>query len=109
MRLLLLTKIYYVVFALLTIVGGYMGFRNAQSKISLVAGLICGAILIAAAVYIELRRMQVAFILGLVVSVALAGQFVPKYLDTRAPVPAGLMSILSILGIILTLLAWYRN
>lgn len=103
------TEYYYYFFALLTILGGYMGFRSKGSVISLVAGSICGLALIAAGVFIEYERTQVSFIIGLVVCVALAGQFLPKYMVTRAPVPAGLMSFLSVVGIIITLFAWYRK
>jgi len=45
----------------------------------------------------------------MVVSLALAGNFVPGFLKAHAMMPAGLMSILSVIGIILTGIALARN
>jgi uncharacterized membrane protein (UPF0136 family) len=47
--------------------------------------------------------------LGLIVSVLLAGKFVPDFIHKKAVVPGGLMALLSISGIVLTLFAWYKK
>ena len=41
------TKVYYLIFAVLTIVGGIMGYVKAKSFISLVSGSISGGMLVA--------------------------------------------------------------
>ena len=43
------TKIYFIVFGLLTIAGGTMGYVKAGSTISLIAGAISGILLLVAA------------------------------------------------------------
>lgn len=102
------TKYFYVIFAVLTILGGIMGYASKKSVASVVAGSISGALLLAAA-FILPTSLNIGLILGLFVSVALAGRFIPNYLEKKAPVPGGLMSLLSIAGIIVTLLAWYKK
>ena len=102
------TRTYYIVFAVLTIVGGIMGYVKKKSVASVVAGSIAGLLLFIAAFLIH-KKLNGALILGLVVSVSLAGRFIPNYLEKKTPVPAGLMSILSLGGIVVTLLSWYKK
>jgi len=102
------TRIYYYIFGALTIVGGIMGFVKKQSMISLVSGGISGVLLLLAG-YLLTTNKYVGLGLGMVVSLALAGNFVPGFLKTHAMMPAGLMSILSVIGIILTGIALARN
>jgi uncharacterized membrane protein (UPF0136 family) len=99
-------KVYYLVFALLTIVGGIMGYLKAKSVISVLAGSASGVLLIAASFMLPARPIR-AYIIGLLVSILLAGKFVPDFIHKKAVVPGGLMAVLSLAGIILTLLAWY--
>jgi uncharacterized membrane protein (UPF0136 family) len=99
------TRIYYLVFGVLTIVGGVMGYVSKRSVVSLVAGAICGALLIYAADLLHTPRPE-PFILALVICVVLAGRFIPNYIEKRAPIPGGLMALLSGIGIVVTLLAW---
>jgi uncharacterized membrane protein (UPF0136 family) len=103
-----LTRIYYVCFAVLTIAGGIMGYKTKRSTASLIAGSICGLLLLVAAKLIE-TKLNGALIMGLVVSVTLAGRFIPNYLEKKTPVPGGLMSLLSLGGIVFTLLSWYKK
>jgi uncharacterized membrane protein (UPF0136 family) len=46
---------------------------------------------------------------ALIVSVLLAAQFVPKFFRTGRVTPAGLMSVLSVIGIIAAIVAWVRK
>ena len=103
-----LTRNYYFVFGALTIAGGVMGFVKAKSKASLIAGGISGALLLVAGVVIG-TQIYVGLGLGLVVSIALAGRFVPSFLETKKVMPAGMMSVLSVIGIVLTALALARK
>ena len=99
-------KVYYVLFALLTIVGGVIGYLKAKSVVSVVSGSISGVLLIAASFMLPARPIR-AYIIGLLVSILLAGKFVPDFIHKKAIVPGGLMALLSVAGIVLTLLAWY--
>src|SRR5450432_2081045 len=95
---------YYFIFAALTVAGGILGYVNKRSNASLVAGGISGALLLAAALFIN-TKLNGALILGLLVSVLLAGRFIPNFMEKKALIPGGLMSLLSALGIVVTLLA----
>ncbi len=98
-----LTRIFFIVFGLLTIAGGVIGFVKAKSRASLIAGAVSGLLLLAAAMLMRSQPLA-GEIMGLVVSLLLAGRFVPAFLKTRAPMPAGMMSVLSVIGVVLTLL-----
>ena len=101
-------KVYFVVFGLLTIVGGIVGYVKAGSVPSIIAGSIGGILLIVAGVLLPEHR-AVGLATGFVVSLLLAGQFLPKFLRTGKAMPAGLMSILSLIGIIMAIVAWVKK
>ena len=100
-----LTKIYYFIFGALTIAGGIMGFVKKSSYVSLVAGGLSGVLLFIAALWLK-DKPQNGLILGAVVSIALAGKFLPKFLKNHDWMPGGTMSVLSVIAIIVTLLAF---
>ena len=98
------TKVYYLVFACLTIAGGIIGYLKAKSFISLISGAISGAILVIASFLLPARPI-LAGVIALCVSVLLAGKFVPDFIHKKAFVPGGLMAFLSIVSVIVTILA----
>jgi uncharacterized membrane protein (UPF0136 family) len=101
-------KIYFIVFGLLTIVGGVIGYTKAGSTISLIAGSICGILLLLAA-YLLPGNLVVGLALAAVVSIALAGKFLPTFIKTGQVMPAGLMSVLSVIGLIMAIVAWVKK
>jgi len=109
LTIVIVIRVYYVLFALLSIVGGLMGYLKAKSTVSLLAGSVSGVLLIAASFMLSGRHPIRAYSLGLLVSVLLAGKFVPDFIHKKAIVPGGLMAVLSLAGIVLTLLAWYAK
>ena len=98
-------KIYFLVFGVITIAGGIMGYLKAGSVISIMAGAITGILLIVAGV-ILLSNRELGLGLGLFTSAILAGQFIPRTLRTRRLVPGGVMSVLSVIGMIIAIAAW---
>lgn len=101
-------KIYFIIFGILTIAGGIIGYVKAASVPSLIAGGITGILLVVAAFLLPEHRaagLATAFI----VSLLLAAQFVPKFLRTGRAMPAGMMSILSVIGIIVAIVAWLKK
>lgn len=100
-------KIYYIVFALLTVVGGVIGYVKAKSLVSLIAGLVSGALLVTASLLLP-NRPEIAYTMAIIVSVLLAGKFVPDFIHRKTVIPGGLMALLSLVSIVLTLLAWHR-
>ena len=97
-------KIYFIIFGLLTIIGGVIGFVKAGSTASIIAGSISGILLFVAAFLLP-QNLAAGLILAGVVSILLAGRFVPAFLKTGQAMPAGLMSVLSVLGVIVAIVA----
>jgi len=101
-------KIYFVVFGLLTIAGGVVGYVKAGSVASIIAGGITGVLLLVAAFLLPEHRLA-GLATALIVSLLLAAQFVPKFLRTGRIMPAGIMSLLSVIGIITAIVVWVRK
>ena len=101
-------KIYFIVFGLLTIIGGVMGYLKAGSMASIIAGTISGALLLLAAFLLPGNAVAGLALAG-IVSIALAGRFVPAFMSTGNFMPAGMMSVLSVIGIILAIVAWIKK
>jgi uncharacterized membrane protein (UPF0136 family) len=101
-------KIYFIVFGLLTIAGGIIGYVKAGSVPSIIAGTITGVLLLIAALLLPENRLW-GLGLALITSLLLAGQFVPKFIRTGKVMPAGMMSILSVIGIVIGLVAWMKK
>ena len=101
-------KIYFIIFGLLTIVGGVIGYVKAGSTASIIAGAISGIALIVAA-YLLPGNAALGLIVAGIVSVALAGKFIPNFMSTGKVMPAGLMSALSVIGVIMAIVAWIKK
>ena len=101
-------KIYFIIFGILTIAGGIVGYVKAGSMASIIAGSISGVLLLVAAFLLP-EHQAAGLIMALLVSLLLAVQFVPKFFRTSKIMPAGLMSVLSALGIIVAIAAWLRK
>ena len=101
-------KIYFIIFGLLTIVGGVIGYVKAGSTVSIIAGSISGIALIVAAFLLPGNVVLGLAIAGLV-SILLAGRFIPAFMKTGAVMPAGLMSVLSVIGVIVAIVAWIKK
>jgi len=101
-------KIYFIVFGALTIVGGIIGYVKAGSVASIIAGSITGVLLLVAAFVLPEHHM-VGLATACIVSLLLAAQFIPKFLRTGKVMPAGIMSLLSVIGIIVVIVAWVKK
>ena len=99
---LLVAQFYLIAFGLITAVGGVVGYFKAQSVASLIAGTVCGALLIGAGLVMA-RHIGGASVLGLVVSLALLGRFAPA-LARGKMMPAAYMVPLSALGAVAAIL-----
>jgi uncharacterized membrane protein (UPF0136 family) len=102
-----LVRFYLFGFGALTIAGGVMGFVKAKSRASLIAGSIAGALLIAAGALVA-STGRLGVIVGLGVSAALAARFVMTYRKSKKVMPAGVMAVLGIVGVVLTAVALAR-
>src|SRR5687767_7716936 len=92
-----------LVYGLITEVGGVMGYVKAKSKASLVAGMVCGGLLMIAGV-LMLAGMAWAFWLGLAMNIVLIVVFWKRYAKTQAVMPAGVMLGISVVvaGVLFT-------
>ena len=101
-------KIYFIIFGLLTIAGGVMGYVSKGSLPSVIAGSISGALLLVAAFLLPNNVFAGLAIAG-IVSVLLAGRFLPAFIKTGSFMPAGLIGILSVIGILVAIVAWIKR
>jgi len=99
-------RLYLFVFGILTIAGGVMGFVKAKSRPSLIAGSVSGLLLLAAG-YLVGSHGRVGLILGLIISLGLAGRFITAYRKSGKLMPAGLMAVLGAAGVILTAISLF--
>ncbi len=92
-----------LVYGILALVGGIIGYQNAGSKMSLISGTITGLLLILASI-ISFQGQTWGFTLGLAVTVLLVVVFAIRLVKTRKFMPAGLMSIFGLvtLAVMLT-------
>jgi uncharacterized membrane protein (UPF0136 family) len=102
------TKIYFIIFGILTIAGGIIGYVKAGSVPSIIAGSVTGVLLLVAAFLLPQHR-AVGLATAFIISLLLAGQFIPKFLRTGRLMPAGMMSVLSVIGIIVAVIAWIKK
>ena len=103
-----LARIYFVIFGLLTILGGVIGYVKAGSTASIIAGSISGILLLIAA-WLLPGNLALGLALAGVISIALAGRFIPAFIKTGHLMPAGLMSVLSVIGVIMVIVAWMKK
>ncbi len=102
------SKIYFIVFGLLTIAGGVMGYVSKGSMPSIIAGSVSGLALVAAAFLLP-NNAVAGLAIAALVSILLAGRFVPAFIKTGAIMPAGVMSVLGVIGVIMAIVAWMKK
>jgi len=106
--MLALSRVYFIIFGLLTIAGGVIGYLKARSIPSITAGSIAGVLLLITAFLLPEHRTS-ALMVALLLSLLLLVQFAPKFFRTGKVMPAGVMSLLSLLGIIVAIAAWLKG
>ena len=101
-------KIYFIIFGILTIAGGVIGYVKAGSTASIIAGSVTGILLLVGALILPEHR-AVGLLTVLIVSLLLAAQFIPKFIRTGKAMPAGMMSVLSAIAIVVAIVAWMKR
>ncbi|MBE9126865.1 MULTISPECIES: TMEM14 family protein [unclassified Coleofasciculus] len=92
-----ITPWFILIYALLVLVGGVMGYLKAKSKVSLLSGVSSGTALLAAWVLcsrIPVMGLGLATLIALFLSVV----FITRLFRTRTFMPAGLMTVLSMVA-----------
>jgi uncharacterized membrane protein (UPF0136 family) len=100
--------LYEMLFGMLTLTGGVIGYVQVGSVYSLVAGLVAGVILVLAALKMQ-KGARSGMYVCLVVTILLLAKFARDFffLDARF-MPAGLMTILGILSLLLILILFVQ-
>ncbi|MDJ0695757.1 MAG: TMEM14 family protein [Mastigocoleus sp. MO_167.B18] len=87
-----------ILYGILEIIGGLIGYQKAGSKISLISGVISGLLLLLSG-FVTLQGQKWGLILGFAVAGMLVIVFAVRFVKTRKFMPAGLMSILGLVVI----------
>jgi uncharacterized membrane protein (UPF0136 family) len=90
-------------FALLVLVGGIIGFLKANSRASLIAGIVSAALLGVSASLVASGSVRLGAGLGALAALALIGRFLPAFLRTKKVMPAGLVVAMGALTLTLGL------
>ncbi len=88
-----------LVYSIFIVIGGVLGYLKAQSKASLISGVISGALL-ATAYSVARRNLLQGTILGGVMTVLLCVVFLVRLRKTGKFMPAGLMLVISALELL---------
>ena len=97
-----LTIIAAIIYGLLALIGGIYGYLKAQSKASLISGIISGALLIFSAI-LQLQGQAWGLTLAIVVTGILVIVFGIRLVKTSKFMPAGLMVVLGIASLVIML------
>ena len=87
-----------IAYGVLALIGGIIGYVQAQSKASLISGSISGLLLIIAGV-MQLQGQGLGLILATVITAVLVIVFAIRLTKTRKFKPAGLMSLLGLVSL----------
>ena len=103
-----MTKLFIAIYGILLLVGGYMGFAKAGSKISLVTGII-SSVLVFFGVYLMGSNAELGYKVVAGVSGLLTIVFVMRFLKTQQFMPSGLLILASLTILILSIMALRQN
>ncbi|NEO55899.1 MAG: hypothetical protein F6K54_24235 [Okeania sp. SIO3B5] len=87
-----------IVYGILAIVGGIIGYTKAGSKISLISGSVSGLLLIVSGI-VQLMGMNWGLIFSIVIATILVITFIIRLVKTRKMMPAGLMILTGIAAV----------
>ncbi|OUL23902.1 TMEM14 family protein [Nostoc sp. 106C] len=91
-----------LVYGILALIGGIMGYIQANSKVSLLSGIISGLLLIFG-VLLQLQGQAWGLFVAALVTALLVVVFCLRLAKTRKFMPSGLMAILGMVALVLML------
>jgi uncharacterized membrane protein (UPF0136 family) len=93
-----------LIYGLLVVAGGVMGFVKAKSKASLIAGVISGNLLAMASALMLTGNAQIGWWMALVTAILLLGRFAVASMKEFKMMPNGMVIGLSIIALVVLLL-----
>ncbi len=93
-----------LVYGILVAVGGVMGYVNAKSTASLIAGGISGILLAGSAIAMMRGSYQAGWWVALIVTILLLGRFGSAALKEFKMMPGGMVIILSVIVLVVLLM-----
>lgn len=97
---------FLLLYAVLVIVGGVLGYVKAQSKASLISGLVSGVALLGAWL-ITWQSYNVGIALAACFALVLLVVFALRFRKTGKFMPAGLMAGLNLVATVIFAIAWF--
>ncbi|MDZ8054441.1 MAG: TMEM14 family protein [Aulosira sp. ZfuVER01] len=91
-----------LVYGILALIGGIMGYIQANSKVSLLSGVISGLLLIFAS-FLQLQGQAWGLLVAALVTAVLVVFFCLRLAKTRKFMPSGLMAIVGMVALVLML------
>lgn len=91
-----------IAYGILAIAGGIIGYIRASSKASLISGIVSGLLLLFGAA-MRSQGQDWGIILAIVVTVVLVIVFAMRLAKTRKFMPAGLMTVLGVVALVVML------
>ncbi len=95
-----LTTIATLIYGILLLIGGIIGYLNAKSKPSLISGVVSGLLLLLSA-FLQWQQLALGLILAQIITIFLAIVFLIRLWKTRKFMPAGLMLMISVAMLII--------
>ena len=100
-----LSKLVSLIYGVMLILGGVMGFLKAHSNISLITGAVSGLIVL----YSSKIKSKSSYLYVSAISLVLAGFFSYRFAHSHTFMPAGLMLILSTTTFCVISLSYFRS
>lgn len=98
-----LSVIAAIIYGILAIAGGIMGYSKAKSEASLISGLISGLLLLGSSL-LQLVGYEWARWLSIVIIGALVVVFIKRFQKTKKWMPAGLMIVIGAIALVVSII-----
>lgn len=91
-----------LIYGILLLIGGIMGYVSARSKPSLISGVVSGLLLLVSGM-LQWQQISAGLVLAQIITIVLAVVFAVRLWKTRKFMPAGLMLVVSVATLVILL------
>ncbi|MCA9408201.1 MAG: TMEM14 family protein [Candidatus Omnitrophica bacterium] len=96
-------NIIFSVYGILLVFGGYMGFKKAGSKVSLIMGILSGGFIFTG-IFLARESLNCGLTIIAATSGILLIVFLKRLIKTKKVMPAGMLLLITVLMLILSLI-----